>query len=436
MRQQTLTEAISQPAVRARRERIALFGHFGSGNLGNEGSLEAMLSFLRDARPDADISCICVDPEETRRAHGLDTLHVNWRPASPTLARIDRALLRLPGGLADLVRTVVQINRFDTVVVPGTGILDDFGTGPRGMPYGILKWSVAARLFGKRFWFVSIGAGPIHNAMSRWLMCSAARLADFRSFRDTVSKEYMQTIGLDVRDDPIFPDIAFQLPAPQTECRSMDRGGPLTVGVGVMTYFGWRQDLSSIAGQKIYHEYLAKMADFLTRLLDAGHRVRLLTGETSDARAVSDILTILNETQAQAAMERVAAQTPHSLHDLMQQIAETDLIVATRFHNIVCALKVGRPTISLGYAEKNDALLNEMGLGEFCQHIETFDVEILMNHFNSVCADLVGYARRVRSVDTRYRRRLAEQGHLLLARLSHLAAKPVTNEWQQGASRN
>src|ERR671925_41209 len=39
--------------------RVGLFGLFGNGNSGNDGSLEAMLDFLRQARPDAELTCIC-----------------------------------------------------------------------------------------------------------------------------------------------------------------------------------------------------------------------------------------------------------------------------------------------------------------------------------------------------------------------------------------
>ena len=79
-------------------------------------------------------------------------------------------------------------------------------------------------------------------------------------------------------------------------------------------------------------------------------------------------------------------QPAASLRDVMEQIAETDLVVATRFHNVVCALKLARPTVSLGYARKNDVLLAEMGLGAFCQHVEAIDLDLLKTQFGSSLA--------------------------------------------------
>ena len=68
----------------------------------------------------------------------------------------------------------------------------------------------------------------------------------------------------------------------------------------------------------------------------------------------------------------------------MYQILETELIVATRFHNIVAALSAGRPAISIGYAEKNDALLEQVGLGAFCQWIEGLDTSRLIADFQTL----------------------------------------------------
>ena len=48
----------------------------------------------------------------------------------------------------------------------------------------------------------------------------------------------MADIGYDVSRDPVFPDIAFKLPTPPNETSGEP---PLTIGVGVMAYYGWQQ---------------------------------------------------------------------------------------------------------------------------------------------------------------------------------------------------
>lgn len=347
--------------------KVALFGMFGVGNLGNEASLDAALRGLRAHAPGAEPLAICPAPEAATRLHGV--------PAVPTTASFTGRIARRLPVLRDLpawlhaLRTLRGVRLF---VVPGTGILDDFGTGPRGLPYDLLRWCAAARLRGARVVFVSVGAGPIHHPWSRRLMTRAVRLAGYRSFRDPGSKAYMAACGCDTARDEVEPDLVFGLPLPAAAARPRT-GGPLVVGVNAMAYYGWSHDPAR--GQEIHRAYLEKLAAFVRWLAAEGHRVRLFIGEDRDLAA------------CRALHERVAddrvlpAQDASSLHELLAQFAETDLVVATRFHNVVAALMLAKPVLSIGYAVKNDELMADMGLAAFCQAIEELDVERLKEQF-------------------------------------------------------
>jgi polysaccharide pyruvyl transferase WcaK-like protein len=247
-------------------------------------------------------------------------------------------------------------------------------------------------------------------------MKAAARMAQYRSYRDTVSKAFMDSIGFNTGADPIAPDIAFGLPTPESVEPAPGSSEPLIVGVGVMAYYGWCGAKAEGAGA-IYQAYLTKMARFVLWLLDRGHPVRILTGETSDWRAVEDLLAIIASTRPDFPRHRVVAEAAHSLHDVMRQIAGTQVVVATRFHNIVCALKMCRPSISIGYAKKNDVLMAEMGLGELCQHIECLDVDVLIEQFNALVAERHRHEQTMLQVNSLYRERLAQQEQTLIKTL-------------------
>jgi polysaccharide pyruvyl transferase WcaK-like protein len=88
-------------------------------------------------------------------------------------------------------------------------------------------------------------------------------------------------------------------------------------------------------------------------------------------------------------------------------------VVATRYHNVVCALRMGKPTVSIGYSRKNDALLAEMGLSDFCQHVEHFDLDLLQAQTARLISDRAVYERRIRDARTRFEIRLSEQEDLL-----------------------
>jgi polysaccharide pyruvyl transferase WcaK-like protein len=56
-------------------------------------------------------------------------------------------------------------------------------------------------------------------------------------------------------------------------------------------------------------------------------------------------------------------------------------VVATRYHNVMCALKLCKPTISLGYSRKFVALMESMGLAEFALSANSPDVDQLIALF-------------------------------------------------------
>lgn len=400
--------------VKNRPASIALFGLFGCGNLGNDGSLEAMLEFLRGARPDARLFCVCARPDLVGEAFGIETLPIRSTGHSKGLPRmLNRLFLRIPGRIYDFTQALGKVRKADIMIIPGTGILDDFGERPWGMPFDIFKWCLAARIVGTKTAFVSIGAGPIGHPASRWLMTAAARLAQYRSYRDTMSKEFMDSVGFDTSRDAIYPDIAFKLPTPPAS--APNRSGTLTIGVGVMSYRGWYDFASD--GQAIFARYIDKMTQFTVHLLDSGHDIRVLTGELGDQTAVDALLEGVRKARPGVPETRIVAEPPHSLHDLMRQIAKTDFVVATRFHNIVCALKMGRPTISLGYSRKNDVLMDEMGLGEYCQHVERFDVETLIAQFSRLVARREDHERVIRDRARDFEEQLDRQGKYVLSTL-------------------
>jgi polysaccharide pyruvyl transferase WcaK-like protein len=411
--------AVREPASRqaersAKPATIALFGLFGCGNLGNDASLEAMIDFLRSARPDASLFCVCHEPDLVAKTFSIETVPINWsRHLTGSMRTLNRLFLKIPGKLADLAQTLRYIRSADVMIIPGTGILDDFGERPHGMPLDILRWCLAARIVGAKVAFVSIGAGPIRNRLSLWLMTAAARLAHYRSYRDNLSKDFMEGVGFDASRDPVYPDVVFRLPSPDVRSVKRSHSGHLIVGVGVMSYYGWYGYAEG--GKAIFSAYIGKLAEFVTYLLDKGHDVRLLTGELGDKIAVDALVTAVRQARRDVSEERIVAEPSFSLHDLMRQMSGTDLVVATRFHNIVCALKLGKPTISLGYAKKNDVLMAEMGLAEYCQHVEHFEIGALIDQFEAMMHRRKDYQAQLAEHNRRFRQQLDEQEAFLMS---------------------
>lgn len=394
--------------------KIGLFGQFGSGNSGNDGSLEAMLNLLRERCPEAELLCICSNPDLVRKKYGILSVSLNGTiSGGPRADRLNRMLGNMPHRLARISSLFKQLKGLDLIIIPGTGILDDYQETPWGWPFVIFRWCMAARLRNVPVAFVSIGAGPISHPLSRFFLKTAAQTAKYRSYRDDFSRRYLQDIGMNVEQDFRFPDIAFRLPTPKL---SRVASGPRrTVGVGVMHYRGWAK--SSLNGKEIYQTYIGKLAEFVTWLAGEGYDIRLLTGDLRDQIAVHDLMEKIKDMDAQSALDHVAVGLGETLHDLMREIDKTDVVIVSRYHNVVCSLKLGRPIISLGYAQKNDNLLAEFSQSQYCQHIETFDLDMLRLQLEQILANFDDIRKQIADGNDRVQKSLAEQDELLTERL-------------------
>jgi len=75
---------------------------------------------------------------------------------------------------------------------------------------------------------------------------------------------------------------------------------------------------------------------------------------------------------------------------------------------------LGRPVISLGYHSKNDELMAEMGLQAYCQHIERFSVDQLVQQFQTLVAELDRASQQIQRRCGQYRESLDEQYRAIL----------------------
>lgn len=360
-------------------EQIGLFGILGSGNLGNDGSLEAVTDYLAKRHPDARIGFFCMGPDRLARRYGAPAAWLQWYEAHAGDATGAGAVLfKITGKLLDPFRTLAWVRDKDVVIVPGMGVLEaTLPLRPWAMPYSLLLLGLASKLTGTKVALVSVGANVISKPLTRWLVTRAARLADYRSYRDRQSRDAMGRMGLDVSGDKVYPDLAFALPVPETE-----EVGDGSVGVGVMAYYGGNDDRGR--ANEIHRHYVAAMTGFVLWLLDNGRPVRLLTGDRIDSEVRDEILADLVAARPELAASLLRSEPLTSLHDLLRQLAAVDAVVATRYHNVVCALMLAKPTVSVGYATKLDVAMAESGLADYCHRAQEADLDRLIEQFTEL----------------------------------------------------
>ena len=369
--------------------QIIYFGNFGTQNLGNECTLHAIICNTLKRVPDARLKCLCTVPEDTAARHSIPAFgSVAASPAwlqpgkyGPLAKWLRRLFFRIPIELLHWAKGFRLMRGSHMLIVPGTGIVSDYLTGPFGWPYDIFKWSSIAKLCRVKVLFVSIGVGPIYHPLSKWLIKTSLRFAEYRSYRDTASKQYMEGIGFRTNGDRVCPDLAFGLPRGMFPERPLYRGEKPIIGVGLKDYYG-PAGPGDRPDAKAYLDYLNTMAAFVVWLREHQYPVRVLIGDILyDSSVKSDFMNLLKERGLATGDGQISAEPVLTVDELLVQLAATDIVISPRFHNLVLALMLNKPVLALSSHQKLDSLMAGLGLAGYCVPLRNLGVDILIKHF-------------------------------------------------------
>jgi len=369
--------------------RIALFGYLGSGNIGNDASLETVLAWLKSDHPNVEVQCITIAPDEVTARYGLPSVPLSWYSSGQSRSRVTEASRKLIGRLIDVPRSYSLAGSVDAVIVPGMGVLEEsLGERPWGLPLGLFLMAAACRLRNRRFVLLGVGAEWTVNPLTRRLYVAAVRRATHVSYRDRSSAAAMARAGAR-NPEAIAPDLAFAHPAPRLADPESSR-----IVAGVMAYYG-RQD-DPIRGAEVRRRYVATMADAMAELARAGDQVVLVGGDRVDVAVARDVHAAVLAASPGLPDDAVLVREFTTFTELTEEMTRADVVIASRFHNLICALRLARPTISIGYAKKNRDLMRALGLSGYCQDIEDLDTGLLVAQIQSARKDGEALADRIR----------------------------------------
>ena len=409
-------------------KKIGIMGPFGFGNLGDAAIQEAMLQHVREYVPDAQIYGFSLNPEDTEKRHGIPSYPIGrmakdgWQiPGAETnstfLERLagrfrthSNSVVRKLGAFvaefAGLSRASRILKELDMFIVSGGGQLDDYWGGPFHHPYTLFVWSLLARRNKVPFYIVSVGAGPLNTRMSRLFDKWALSLATYRSYRDADSKRFINNVVGFNRNDPVYPDLAHSIKV-NTQTAIPESDKPI-IGLGPMTYFDpriWPESDSTI-----YDNYLNKLADFTTWLIDGGYKIVFFTGEAvHDRWTVDDLRQLLDARGIRPADGQIINEPIETVDQLLSQLAKTDLVIASRFHGVLLSLRLHKPVLALSYHKKINELMADTGQGAYCLSIADFQVEVMKERFKTLEANRMEARTQITQRINEYQAALNEQ---------------------------
>lgn len=183
-----------------------------------------------------------------------------------------------------------------------------------------------------------------------------------------------------------------------------------TIGIGLMADQG---RYSAAEPQAVtYSNYLDSMARFAEWLLDHDYDIRVFIGDgAGDQEAVHGFRTRLQDQFGD--LDNRVTEQGQSPQAVLAGLAETDVMVATRFHNVLLSLLMNRPVIAISFHHKCSSLMRQMHLSEYCHEIDQLDADRLIGQFESMQTEVRTMRRTISTKVDEARGLLDEQYNLL-----------------------
>ena len=175
-----------------------------------------------------------------------------------------------------------------------------------------------------------------------------------------------------------------------------------------------------------YHGYIESLATLVKWLLDRDYDVRLLIGQLGDP--VSEFKRLLDERLTGYDSSRILNDPVTSVGELLSQFADTDFVVATRFHNVLFALLHSKPTVSISFHHKCASLMNAMGLSRYCIRIDRLRTDDLIEKVLEMEKNSDKLKSLIAARNEEFRRILEEQYQSIFLELTKSLSPQITDK--------
>ena len=256
-----------------------------------------------------------------------------------------RFLQKLRPSLAVRYKSWLE-KRCDAVVYIGGSIFYEYLHG-EGIP---VWWEYMAD--SHPLFVMGANFGPYRTEKYRMQMSAAFSKMQDICFRD----RYSYNLFPEVATVRCAPDLLFSYPIPEVQTK------PRQLFVSVINCADKAEGDNSL--DEFQQSYIMNLAMLLRLYLDKGWHIVLAAfcEAEGDYRAIREICQAMDVPESDGRIEVLVYDGTNS-EELLEQIAASEYVIASRFHGVILALAAGRPVFPVIYSDKTARVLKDIA---FC----------------------------------------------------------------------
>ncbi|MBB6450388.1 polysaccharide pyruvyl transferase CsaB [Geomicrobium halophilum] len=343
--------------------KIGIIGNYGHDNNGDEAILQGVLSQLKEIGVSIEnIVIFSNNPDKTKERFQVQ--------AVPLLEKRGTLISSVISTSQQAKKTMADL---DVVILGGGGLLMDMYK--RDAPLYSTLGSLAKKS-GCRLLIHAVGAGPITTTAGKFFIKRLVKQADAVTVRDEQSQRLLSNIT-GRQDITVIDDPAFAIPnAPSKEkTASIQR-----IGITAAPYYSKRYWPTH--DEDKYQKYIKGIAAAADKIIET-HGAALTFFSTKYPEDV-DVSRDIH-----AAMTNQKSATLIDTHlgpdAILETAAKQDVVIGTRLHSLILAVKVCTPVIGIEYHHKVRHFMEQMDEAPFSHEIPNSQEGIIhsIHHFQN-----------------------------------------------------
>lgn len=306
---------------------LLIAGYHGYGNCGDEATLMAMTTNIKEMAPDVNITAISHIPELTKTEYNINSVQ-----------RFNAI---------EVIRAIVKSD----IILSGGGTLIQNGTSTRSLLYylSIIKF---AKLFNKKVMLYSNGIGPVNGKINRKLVKLVVDNVDLITLREEFSKQDLLDMGVKKPDIYVTADAAFTLRSiPDDKAREflIKEKIPLDKDIIGVSVRNWNK-------AKYGDKYIKEVAKACDNMVKQGKNVLFIPMEQP-----KDIETS-KKVMYEMKQDSYILQELYKPDEILGIIGQMNLILGMRLHTLLFSASKKVPMIGLVYDPKIEYYLDVLNM--------------------------------------------------------------------------
>jgi polysaccharide pyruvyl transferase CsaB len=294
--------------------KFVVCGNYGAKNRGDEMILEGILKSLKSIDPQAEITVLSGNPEETSLKYKV------------------RSFKMFPSGIRSRLSSLFSpcsgayqaLKKCDYFVLGGGGLFTNLTLR------AYIIWNCQAKQalkMGKKIIMYGQSLGPVEGRLQEKIVKNLFNNAHSIFLRDQASIEELSRLGI-TKKAYLMPDLALRI-------ESESQSGTQTIVAP--HYF-----------KKLPENF--KLIDFIK-----SHNAEVINFQEQDKK-----------------ISQMGDANP-STKDIEQKYKDANIIVGIRLHSIICAVKFGKAFIAFNYSPKVRNFVKEVGLESQVLEMDEFE---------------------------------------------------------------